>query len=101
MVAFGRPKEYHCSYTQWREGGVAPQVVFEVLSSKNRRKEMDRKRQWYYCFSVEDYDEFDPDRVRLRGWIREGEQVREIVPISGWVSPRRCGRFEVSEDFDD
>src|SRR5580704_1291170 len=36
MVAFGRPKGYRGSYMQWREGGIAPQVAFEVLSPKNR-----------------------------------------------------------------
>ena len=31
MVAFGRPKGYRGSYMQWEEGGIAPQVVFEIL----------------------------------------------------------------------
>ena len=31
LVAFGRPKGYRGSYKQWEEGGIAPQVVFEVL----------------------------------------------------------------------
>ena len=32
LVAFGRPKGHRSSYQQWREAGVAPQVVFEILS---------------------------------------------------------------------
>ena len=36
MVVFGRPKGYRGSYKQWDEGGIAPQVVFEVLSPGNR-----------------------------------------------------------------
>jgi Uma2 family endonuclease len=32
MVAFGRPKGDRGAYLQWREGNIAPQVVFEVLS---------------------------------------------------------------------
>jgi len=32
MVVFGRPKGYRGSYKQWQEAGIAPQVVFEVLS---------------------------------------------------------------------
>ena len=36
MVAFGRPKGDRGSYKQWEEGGIAPQVVFEVLSPGNR-----------------------------------------------------------------
>src|SRR5262245_45803750 len=36
LVAFGRPRGDRGSYKQWEEGGVAPQVVFEVLSPNNR-----------------------------------------------------------------
>ena len=36
MVVFGRPKGYRGSYKQWEEGGIAPQVVFEILSPGNR-----------------------------------------------------------------
>ena len=43
MVAFGRPKGHRGSYWQWEEGGVAPQVVFEVLSPGNRAGELSRK----------------------------------------------------------
>jgi Uma2 family endonuclease len=35
LVAFGRPKGYRGSYIQHREGGVAPHVVFEILSPNN------------------------------------------------------------------
>src|SRR5437899_11388118 len=62
MVVFGRPKGYRGSYMQWREAGIAPQVAFEVLSPKNRRKEMDRKRAWYFYFGVEQQYELHPDR---------------------------------------
>ncbi len=99
MVAFGRPKGDRGSYLQWREGGVAPQVVFEVLSPQNTRREMDRKRAWYFRHGVEEYYEFDPDRLRLRGWVREGETPREILPMSGWVSPRLGVRFELTDDL--
>src|SRR3954451_10088857 len=54
MVAFGRPKGYRGSYMQWREGGIAPQVTFEVLSPGNTRAEMDRKRGWYFRLGVEE-----------------------------------------------
>lgn len=35
MLSFGRPKGHRSSYKQWEEGGLAPQVVFEVLSPSN------------------------------------------------------------------
>src|SRR5438445_3715461 len=40
MVAFGRPKGERGPYRQWEEGGIAPQVVFEVLSPGNRAADM-------------------------------------------------------------
>src|SRR5271157_2923519 len=40
MVVFGRPKRDRGSYMQWVEGGIAPQVVFEILSPGNRLKKM-------------------------------------------------------------
>ena len=46
-VAFGRPKGHRGSYKQWMEGGVAPQVVFEVLSPKNTVPEMLNKLAFY------------------------------------------------------
>src|SRR5437667_8569029 len=30
LVAMGRPKGHRSSYKQWEEGGVAPQIVFEI-----------------------------------------------------------------------
>jgi Uma2 family endonuclease len=40
MVVFGRPKGYRGSYKQWVEDGIAPQVVFEVLSPGNRPRDL-------------------------------------------------------------
>jgi Uma2 family endonuclease len=99
MVVFGRPKGDRGSYKQWLEGGIAPQVAFEVLSPKNSRREMDRKRKWYFHFGVEEYYEFDPDRVRLRGWIKEGDEPREVLPMSGHVSPTLGIQFELLDDL--
>src|SRR3982750_3155353 len=52
MVVFGRPKGYRGSYQQWREDGIAPQVVFEVLSPGNRPMEMVRKHEFYQPYGV-------------------------------------------------
>ena len=46
-VAFGRPKGHRGSYKQWMEGGVAPQVVFEVLSPKSSVADMVKKCAFY------------------------------------------------------
>jgi ribulose 1,5-bisphosphate carboxylase large subunit-like protein len=44
MVVIGPPRGHRGSYRPWRERGLAPQVVFEVVSPSNRAAEMTRKR---------------------------------------------------------
>jgi Uma2 family endonuclease len=34
FIVFGRPKAPRRSYKQWEEGGIAPQVVFEIISDE-------------------------------------------------------------------
>ena len=102
MVAFGRPKEgRRGSYRQWEEGGIAPQVVFEIRSPSNDAREMQAKREFYERHGVEEYYEFDPEAkpVTLRGWQRQGGSFAAIQPISGWVSPRLGIRFELADDL--
>jgi len=97
MVAFGRPKGYRGSYKQWVEGGIPPQVVFEVLSPGNRRAELARKLAFYDRHGVEEYYQYDPDRVRLKGWLRiDGDRLAPIAQTDGWVSPRLGVRFDMS-----
>ncbi len=50
LVAFGRPKGYRGSYRQWEEGGIAPHVVFEVLSPGNRPGA--RASPWAGCWEA-------------------------------------------------
>ena len=47
MVVIGRPKGDRGSYKQWEENGIAPQVVFEVLSPGNRFNQMLQKFRFY------------------------------------------------------
>ncbi len=95
LTAFGRPKGYRGSYMQWREGDVPPQVVWEILSPSDRRGEMERKFEFYQRYGVEEYYLYDPARNALRGWRREGDLLREIENMNGWVSPRLGIRFEL------
>ena len=99
LVAFGRPKGERGSYMQWREDGIAPQVVFEVLSPGNRFGELLRKFRFYDQFEVEEYYLFDPDRLELSGWLRQGGELREIPEMFGWTSPRLGIRFELRDDL--
>lgn len=98
MVAFGRPKGDRGSYMQWLEDGVAPQVVFEVLSPGNRHREMVRKFRFYEEYGVEEYYLYDPDANELEGWLRTGDELLEIVQIDGWVSPRLGVRFALGPE---
>jgi Uma2 family endonuclease len=96
MVAFGRPKGDRGSYRQWEEEGIAPQVVFEVLSPGNRVGEMLRKLRFYERFGVDEYYVFDPDHGELTAWIRDGDRLEELERTDGWTSPRLGVRFEFS-----
>jgi Uma2 family endonuclease len=98
MVVFGRPKGDRGSYLQWLEEGIAPQVVFEILSPGNTLKEMTRKYNFYERYGVEEYYIYDPDRGELSGWLRRGEQLEEIEQMQNWTSPRLNIRFELRGD---
>lgn len=95
MVVFGRPKGDRRAYLQWKEGGIAPQVVFEILSPGNRRAEMDQKFLFYDRYGVEEYYLYDPDRGRLQGWLQQRGSLRPIEKMQGWHSPRLGIRFEL------
>ncbi len=98
MVVIGRPKGHRGSYQQWREGDIAPQVVFEVLSPGNRPAEMIRKFQFYERHGVEEYYAYDPDHIVLNGWSREGGRLQAIPEMNGWTSPRLAVRFELIDN---
>lgn len=97
MVVFGRPKGHRGRYLQWKEGGIAPQVTFEVLSPGNRPAEMVDKRQFYETYGVEEYYVLDPDTGRLEGWRRVGGVLQRIGRMHGWTSPRLGIRFESAD----
>jgi Uma2 family endonuclease len=96
MVVFGRPKGRRGSYMQWLEGGIAPQVAFEILSPGNRTGEMAKKLKFYERYGVEEYYLYDPSDVELTGWQRIGNELEVIDAIDGWVSPRLGIRFDLS-----
>jgi len=98
LVAFGRPKGRRGSYLQWREGGIAPQVVFEIVSPGNTWTEMARKLAFYERHGVEEYYLYDPDRGDLAGWLREGDDLVPIDDMEGWVSPRLGATFHLTPE---
>jgi Uma2 family endonuclease len=96
LVAFGRPKGERGSYKQWHEGGVAPQVVFEVLSPNNRVPEMERKLEFYDRYGVEEYYIYDPDDIEIIGRKRIGGDLKRIPSMDNWTSPILQIRFDMS-----
>ena len=98
MVAFGRPKGDRGSYRQWEENGVAPQVVFEVLSPGNTLREMAKKQAFYERYGVEEYYIYDPDRNDLNGFQRLDSRLEVIDTVTDWGSPRLGIRFALTDD---
>jgi Uma2 family endonuclease len=96
MVAIGSPKGKRGSYQQWKEGGIAPQVVFEILSPSNTAMEMARKQGFYDQHGVEEYYLYDPSKNDLLGWVRTQGHLQVIETMQDWVSPRLKIRFDLS-----
>ena len=97
FVALGRPKAgYRGSYKQWEEGGIAPQVVFEILSPGNRPEKLIEKFQFYEKYGVQEYYLYDPHEVVLTGFLRIADQLTAIPAMDGWVSPLLGVRFDLS-----
>jgi Uma2 family endonuclease len=98
LVVFGRPKGDRGSYKQWEEDNVPLTVVFEVLSPSNTFAEMADKLAFYEEHGVKEYYIFDPDNNRLFVYQRQGEVLRRVRPVEGFVSPRLGIRFDLSGD---
>jgi Uma2 family endonuclease len=93
-VAFGRPKVYRGSYKVWEEGGIFPQVVFEVWSPNNRYTQMEKKWHFYEKYGAEEYYIVYPDfPAHLDGWLRRDDKFVELEELNGHTSPRLGFRF--------
>jgi Uma2 family endonuclease len=87
-VALGRPTDPpRLSYRVWEEGGVFPQVIFEVLSPSNTPAIMQRRRTFYETYGALEYYEIDPETRTVLAMIREGDRWVEVPEIEGFVSP--------------
>ena len=99
MVALTRPKGKRLSYKQWVEDNIPPQVVFEILSPSNTRREMDSKLLFFERHGVEEYYIYDTERDELSGFTRGELGLTPIEDIySDWVSPLLNIRFDMSGD---
>lgn len=97
MVVFGRPAGDRRSYLQWMEGGLAPQVVFEVLSLSNTDQELEAKLQFYELHGVEEYYVIDPYDQLVYGYLRRARRLSAIRKVLDFTSPRLGIRFEKSD----
>ncbi len=97
MVAFGRPKGKRGSYVQCKEDNIPPQVVFEILSPSNTKKEMTEKLGFYDRHGVGEYYLYDPARLTFRAWIRSGKKVRPVENVQGWRSPALKTTFKLEK----
>jgi hypothetical protein len=96
FVVFGRPKGERSSYMQWKEAGVPPTVVFEILSPSNSERELEEKFDFYERCGVEEYYIYDPNGITMEGFRRKGKKLSAIPEMNGWVSPRMETRFDLS-----
>ncbi|MBP0016440.1 MAG: Uma2 family endonuclease [Cyanobacteria bacterium SBLK] len=97
MVVLGRPKGDRRSYKQWEEGNIAPQVVFEILSKSNKKKDMEDEFKFYQDYGVDEYYLYDPKKNQLQGWLRQGGKLSAIASMEGWRSPLLGIRFSSVE----
>ncbi|MGB0560183.1 MAG: Uma2 family endonuclease [Spirulinaceae cyanobacterium] len=101
MVVLGRPEGDRGSYQQWKEDGVAPQVVFEIISPSNTAAEMFAKQGFYIKHGVLEMYFYDPDSHEFWGLARENATDSPIAVIPAnlpWTSPLLGIRFEMQED---
>ena len=93
-VAFGRPKGDRGSYRVWEEGGIFPQVVFEVWSPNNRYTEMLNKFAFYEKHGAEEYYILYPEfPMHAEAFRRDGAKLAPVAEVNGYVSPRTGLRF--------
>lgn len=96
MVVFGRPKGHRSSYLQWQEGGIAPQVIFEMVSPGNGYANLLGTFQFYERYGVEEYYAYNPEMADLSAWLRRGASLKAVSDMNGWISPRLGIRFDMS-----
>jgi Uma2 family endonuclease len=92
MVAFGRPMGDRGCYKQWEEGGIAPQVVFDVLSPSEAAPAGMDKLSAYGRFGVEECYMYDPREMGFLAWRRRAS-LESVEKVDGFQSPRLGVRF--------
>ena len=102
MVIFGRPQVSLSSYVQVEQNGIAPQVVFEIVSKSNAHSGLETKRKMYERFGVEEYYEIviSKESQQLQIWIRDANG--QFILQKDWnvfFSPRIGISFQIEKKF--
>ena len=98
MIALGRPKGKRPSYKQWQEENTAPQVIFEILSPSNTKREMEKKLLFFDRHGVKEYYLYDTESRIASGFLRDEFGLTHIPEISDWESPLLKIRFNTTGD---
>lgn len=98
LVAIGRPKGYRGSYRTWEEGGVVPQVVFEIWSPKNGFNHRLGKLHFYDRHGVQEFYAYDPLSNEFSAFVRGERGLAPVNAEGGWTSPILGIHFEPGEE---
>jgi Uma2 family endonuclease len=93
FVALGRDASIRGSYRQWEEGGVAPQVVFEIWSPSNDFPHQLQKHRFYERHGVEEFYGYCPQTLRFHAFHRGPGGLEAVDASLGLTSPRLGIRF--------
>ena len=81
-VVFGAGRGPREVYKVWEEGGLAPDVVFEITSKKTRLTDETKKRDLYEMLGVSEYYQFDPRGDYLNPRLKASRlENRHYVPV--------------------
>ena len=91
-ACFGASNKDRRSYKTWEEGGVVPQVVFEITSRSSKTSDLATKKGIYEMLGVEEYYAYDP----LKEYIAQGLRAFRLKRGSyREIHPPRSAPFRV------
>ncbi|NJL76103.1 MAG: Uma2 family endonuclease [Saprospiraceae bacterium] len=85
LVSFGRPQGFRSSYKQWLEDNKPPEVVFEVYSEGNSKREMQHKLEFYNRYGVQEYIFIEPYKQEFEVYVRHQGLLKQL-PLERYQS---------------
>ena len=95
FVVLGTQKKHRKSWVVYREGGIYPHVIVEILSNSTARVDRTTKKLIYQnTFRTPDYFWFDPENLEFQGFSLLNGKYVELVPNDrGWLWSEQLGLF--------